>query len=162
MPFVKDSMSLLIESSEADLLSNTKSVVAESTIRSGYSNIEEASEEIVYAPEMVTVVKVGNEFFTEMNFLYPYMKTNDISSIAEALNNVAAANNMPDNSIGLLIESDCDVEQCICKAVESCNQKKKDGVLNKISKAIGLTKSLKGKGINVKKKKSCKKNKSCK
>ncbi len=50
MPFVKNAMDLLIESAEIDLKTNTKSVVKESTVRSGYSSISEASKTISYGP----------------------------------------------------------------------------------------------------------------
>ena len=154
MPFIKDPISLLIESSELDIKSDTKSVVRESAVRSSYANIESVSESVVYTPEMVTVVNIGNESYTEMNLLHPYMKTNEITSIAEALNNVAAANGLSEGAIGLLIESDDNVNECIDKALESGKPKKKDGILNKISKAVDLSDKLKKSGIKVKKKKS--------
>lgn len=154
MPFIKDPISLLIESSELDIKSDTKSVVRESAVRSSYANIESVSESVVYTPEMVTVVNIGNEYYTEMNLLHPYMKTNEITSIAEALNNVAAANGLSEGAIGLLIESDDNVNECIDKALESGKPKKKDGILNKISKAVDLSDKLKKSGIKVKKKKS--------
>lgn len=152
MPFVKNAMDLLIESAEADLKTDTKSVVRESTIRSGYSSISEASEPIIYGPEVVPVIQIDDGYYTEMNFLYPFMNTNGIKSIAEALNYVAEANNLSEGDIGLLIESEGDVNECINKALESGNAKKKDNVLTKIGKAVDLTGKLKGKGIKVKKK----------
>lgn len=153
MPFVKDSLSLLIEASAGDILSDTKTSFSEGAVRSGYESIEEASETVVYVPEMIPVVQIESEYYTEMNFLYPYMKTNHIKSISEALNNVAAANNLPECSVGLLIESDCSVDATITKAIESGNQKKKDSTLNKIKDAVNISDKLKKKGIKVKKKK---------
>lgn len=161
MPFVKNAMDLLIESAEADLKTDTKSVVRESTIRSGYSSISEASEPIIYGPEVVPVIQIDDGYYTEMNFLYPFMNTNGIKSIAEALNYVAEANNLSEGDIGLLIESEGDVNECINKALESGNAKKKDNVLTKIGKAVDLTGKLKGKGIKVKKKKTEKKCPKC-
>lgn len=153
MPFVKDSLSLLIEASASDLNYSTSRVMKESTVRSNYASIEEAAETVVYAPEIVPVVQVGNEFFTEMNFLHPFMKTNRIDSIAEALNIVAKANGLEEGAVGLLIESDKSVDECIGKALESGGAKKKDGVLDKIGKAVDLSGKLKKKGIKVKRKK---------
>lgn len=154
MPFVKDSLSLLIEASASDLNYSTTKVMKESTVRSGYASIEEVSESVVYGPEIVPVVQIGNEFFTEMNFLHPFMKTNRINSIAEALNMVARANGLREGAIGLLIESEKGVDECIGKALESGGNKKKDGVLDKIGKAVDLSGKLKKKGIKVKKKKA--------
>lgn len=154
MPFVKDSLSLLIEASASDLNYSTNRVMKESTIRSGYESIEEAAEKVIYGPEIVPVVQVGNEFFTEMNFLHPFMKTNRINSIAEALSIVAEANGLKAGDVGLLIESEKGVDECIGKALESGGTKKKDVVLEKIGKAVDLTGNLKKKGIKVKKKKA--------
>lgn len=154
MPFVKNAMDLLIESAEIDLKTNTKSVVKESTVRSGYSSISEASKTIIYGPEVVPVIQVDDGYYTEMNFLYPFMSSNGIKSIVEALNYVAEANNLSKGDVGLLIESEGDVNECINKALESGNSKKKDNILTKISKTIDLSNKLKGNGIKVKKKKS--------
>lgn len=159
MPFVKDSLSLLIEAGAVDINNDTKSVVRESTIRKGYNQIESVSEEFIYGPEMVPVVSINNELFTEMNFLKPYMDTNGIRSISEALNNVAEANGLSECSVGLLIESDGGVDECISKALESGSPKKKENVFDKIGKAIDITDTLKKKGIKVKKKASAKKKK---
>lgn len=162
MPFVKDPLSLLIEASDIDLKRNTKVAVRESTVRSSYENIEEAAEPVYYGPDVVPVIKIGNEFFTEMNFLHPYMKSEGITSIAEALNNVSETNGLGKGSVGLLIESDGCVSDCINKAIESCNPKKENSILNKVDKAVGVAKALKDKGINVKKKKSTECDGSCK
>lgn len=153
MPFVKDSLSLLIEASEVDLRRNTRRAISESVVRSGYDRIEEVAEPVYYGPEIVPVVNIQGEYFTEMNFLHPYMKSAKIKSIAEALNNVAEANGLPVGAVGLLIESGSNVSECIDKAIESANPKKEKNVLDKIGKSIDISDKLKSKGINVKKKK---------
>jgi hypothetical protein len=157
MPFVKDSLSLLIEASGSDLKRNTKSIVRESAVRSNYHDIEEASSPVIYGANMIPVMNIDGKYYTEMNFLYPYMKTNGIKSIAEALNDVAMANNLDDNSVGLLIESEDEVTGKLDDALECGDQCKAESVMNKINKAIDLTKNLKDKGINVIKKASNKK-----
>ena len=153
MPFVKDPLSLLIEASDIDIKRNTKSAVRESAVRSSYDHIEEAAAPVYYGPQIVPVVEINGEYFTEMNFLHPYMKSAKIKSIAEALNNVALANGLSEGGVGLLIESGDNVTECINKAIESANPKKEKSVLDKIDKAVGISDKLKGKGINVKKKK---------
>lgn len=157
MPFIKDSLSLLIEASAMDLKNDTSTIVRESAVRSGYNKIESVYSDVVYTPEMVTIVNVDGEYFTEMNFLHPYMKTNNIKSITEALNNIATANGLLEGSVGLLIESDEEVNDTIDKAIESGNVNKKENVFTKIGKAINLTNKLKDSGIKVKKKKNKKK-----
>lgn len=152
MPFVKDSLSLLIETAGSDLTTNTKAAMNESVIRSSYNHIAEASEPVLYGPEVVPVVKAGGEYFTEMNFLQPFMKSSRIKSISEALNAVAEANGLEPGAVGILIESDEGVTECIEKAIESANPKKKKAALDKMGKATDIVDKLKAKGVNVKKK----------
>lgn len=156
MPFVKDALSLLIEASEIDIKRSSKSILRESTVRSNYRNIGEASEEVIYGPEIVPVVHMKDGYYTEMSFLHPYMKSAGITSIVEALNNVASANNLDKGAVGLLIESNECVGDCISKAIESADPNKENSVLNKIDKATGLSDKLKSKGIDVKTKKQAK------
>lgn len=157
MPYVKDSLSLLVEAGSVDINYDTKSILTESAVRNGYSKIKCVSENFVYGPEMVTVVKIGDEYFTEMSFLKPYMESNGIKSISEALNNIAYANNLDTNNVGLLIECDDNVTSCINKALESGSPKQKKNAFDKIAKAINLADKLEEKGIKVRKKPSKKK-----
>ena len=156
MPFVKNALDILVEAASTDLQSNQHQIIKESSIMSGYKSIPEASHPIINGPEVVPIVDVDGGYYTEMNFLYPYMKSAKISSIAEALNNVAAANNLSECSVGLLIESGDNVTECINKAIESADPKKEKSVLGKVSKAINISDKLKSKGIDVKKKKPAK------
>ena len=151
MPYIKDTLSILAECATADVGTSKRSIVEESAIRSDYNAIEEAAEPVVITAEMVTVVKVGNDYMTEMNCLVPYMKTFGVTSVEEALNNVAVANGLPERSVGLLVES---------KAAG--NSKAKDACLKKVSKATDLVNKLKSKGIPVKAKKEvCSKEENC-
>jgi hypothetical protein len=150
MPFVKDSLSLLIEASDIDTKRSSKSILRESAVRSSYKKIKKAANVVKYGPEIVPVIKMSDgKYYTEMNFLHPYMKSAGISSIVEALNNVALANDLDTNSVGLLIESDECVGDCISKAVECADPKRENSVLNKIDKAVSLSDKLESKGIAV-------------
>ena len=151
MPFIKDPYSLLVEAASADLNANTEGTLTEGAIRSCLESIEEVDEEIVVTAEMVTVIKVGDDLLVEMNSLYPYMKTNGINSIEEALDNVAMANDLEEKAVGLLVESDAYYNAML----EKCNSKGSNGnkVLEKIKKATDISSKLKDKGYNVKKKK---------
>lgn len=156
MPFIKDSFSILAECAAFDL-PDTKRVVRESEVRSAYDSIEEISEEYFAVAEAVPVVEIQNEYFTEANFLAPFMRDSGIKSISEALDTIAEANNLEPKSVGLLIESKCEVSDMIEKACQKENSKMKDAVMDRVDKAANLAKSLKEKGHPVKCKKKCKK-----
>ena len=151
MPYIKDSFSILAECAAIDL-PDTRRVVRESEVRSDYENIEEATSVYKATAEMVPVVQIGNEFFTEAQFMAPFMRDAEIRSMAEALDLVAEANGLDAKSVGLLIESNCAVSSMIEKACQKESSKIKDGVMNKIDKATSLAKDLKAKGYPVKRK----------
>lgn len=153
--FIRDTYSLLAEAAAMDLETNTSSALTESQIDSIMESIEEVSEDIVYTAEMVSVIKVGDDYLTEMNALYPYMTSNGITSVAEALNNVAKVNGLQEKAVGLLIESDKQVKDMINKAAEK-GSKAKEKALDKVKKATKLPEKLKKQGFTVKKKKCVK------
>jgi enolase len=99
---------------------------------------------------------MNDKYYTEMNFLHPFMKSNNIKTITEALDEVARANRLPVKSVGLLIEAENTVDANIAKAIESGNCKKKESALAKVSKAVGIADKLKKNGYDVKKKKPTK------
>ena len=150
MPYIKDSFSILAECAAVDL-PDTKRVVRESEVRTGYSDIEEAAGNYSITAEMVPVVQIGEEYYTEAQLLAPFMRDAGIRSMAEALDAVAEANNLPEKSVGLLIESECAVTGMIEKACTK-GSKVKDAVMDKIDKAAAFAKDLKSKGFSVKRK----------
>ena len=150
MPYIKDTFSILAECAAIDL-PDTRRVVRESEVRSEYENIEEVSSEYMITAEMVPVIQIGNEFYTEAQLLAPFMRDADIRSITEALDCIAEANNLPTKSVGILVESECAVSAMIEKACGKGN-KAKDAIMDKIDKATGLVKNLKSKGYPVKRK----------
>ena len=158
--FIRDTYSLLAEAAAMDLETNTSSALTESQIDSIIESIEEVSEDIVYTAEMVSVIKVGDDYLTEMNALYPYMTSNGITSVAEALNNVAKVNGLQEKAVGLLIESDKQVKDMINKAAEK-GSKAKEKALDKVKKATKLPEKLKKQGFPVKKKKCKNNNEGC-
>lgn len=152
MPLVKDSLALLVESARTDLTSDIARAMSESAILESYRSIPTVSQEVVYTAEMIPVVKINNECFTEMNFLQPYMKTNNITSITEALNNIAKANDLNEGAVGLLVESECCVTDAIKDAIESGNMNKRKNAYKKVSKSTAVIAKLENSGITVKKK----------
>lgn len=151
--FIRDTYGLLAEAAAMDLEANTSAALTESQINNVMESIEEVSEDIVYTAEMVSVIKVGDDYLTEMNALYPYMTSNGITSVAEALNNVAQVNGLQEKAVGLLIESDKQVKDMINKAAEK-GSKAKEKALDKVKKATKLPEKLKKQGFPVKKKKN--------
>ena len=157
--FIRDTYGLLAEAAAMDLEANTSAALTESQINNVMESIEEVSEDIVYTAEMVSVIKVGDDYLTEMNALYPYMTSNGITSVAEALNNVAQVNGLQEKAVGLLIESDDQVKSMINKAAKK-GSKAKERALDKVKKATKLPEKLKKEGFPVKKKK-CKNDAGC-
>lgn len=151
MPYIKDTFSILAECAAIDL-PDTQRVVRESEVRSDYENIEEAAGNYIITAEMVPVVQIGNEYYTEAQLLAPFMRDAEIRSIAEALDCVAEANKLEAKSVGLLVESNSSVSGMIEKACKKESGKTKDKVMDKVSKATDLVKNLKSKGYPVKRK----------
>ena len=150
--FIKDPYSLLAEAASMDLSVNTSVALTESQVNTIMESFDEVSEDVVYTAEMVSVVKVGGDYLIEMNALYPYMKSNNITSVAEALNNVAAVNGLQEKAVGLLIESDDRTAEMIQEACKK-GGKAKEKALDKIKKATKIPAKLKKEGFPVKKKK---------
>lgn len=151
MPYIKDSFSILAECAAIDL-PDTRRVVRESEVRNEYENIEEATVNYTATAEMVPVVQIENEYFTEAQFMAPFMRDAGIKSMTEALDCIAEANNLSKKSVGLLVESNCSINAMIEKACQKESAKAKDAVMNKIGKATDLVKDLKSKGYPVKRK----------
>ena len=156
MPYIKDSFSILAECAAIDF-PDTRRVVRESEVRNDYENIEEAETNYLVTAEMVPVVQIGNEYYTEAQLMAPFMRDAEIRGMMEALDCIAEANGLPAKSVGLLVESNCAVTEMIEKACQKESTKVKDGVMNKIGKATDLVKNLKSKGYPVKRKKDKKK-----
>ena len=151
--FIKDPYSLLAEAASMDLSVNTSVALTESQVNTIMESFDEVNEDVVYTAEMVSVVQVGGDYLVEMNALYPYMQSNNITSVAEALNNVAKVNGLQEKSVGLLIESDDKTKSLIEAANKKCG-KAKEKALDKIKKATKIPAKLKKEGFPVKKKKS--------
>ena len=151
MPYIKDSFSILAECAAIDL-PDTRRVVRESEVRSAYENIEEVTTSYAATAEMIPVVKIDNEYFTEAQFMAPFMRDAGIRSMTEALDCIAEANGLPAKSVGLLVESNCSVSGMIEKACQKESGKAKDAIMDKVDKAANLAKNLKSKGYPVKRK----------
>lgn len=151
MPYIKDTFSILAECAAIDL-PDTKRVVRESEVRFGYESIAEATSDYKFTAEMVPVVELDGKYYTEAQCLAPFMRDAGIRSMMEALDAVAAANNLCAKSVGLLVESCCKVNEMIEKACQKESGKAKDAVMEKVGKATELAKTLESAGYPVRRK----------
>ena len=151
MSFIKDPLVLLAECAAADLDTNTELSITESSLLRAYDSIEECTDEVQIGAKMVPVIKVDGVFVTEMNWLAPYMNANGITSIMEALNDIAMSNGLPEKSVGLLVESKDTVSGIISKVVVGA---KKQKTMDKLGKNQSLLDKLKKAGYPVKRKKN--------
>lgn len=158
----KDSITLLAEAAEFEINNSAETAINESVVMSTYDNIEELSEEVQYPAEFVPVVKIRDEFFTEMQYLAPFMQNNGIASVEEALDTISVANGFEPKTVGLLVESQECVTDKINEALKKGGAKGKRNFLAKLGKGEKLTGKLKKDGYKVKKKKSSRKKKSYK
>ena len=148
MPFVKDITSLLIECAGNDIKTDTRKSIRESVLKTQYASIKEATQTVVYSAEMVPVIQLPEGVFTEMSFLHPFMKTNNIKSITTALNIVAEANKLPHGGVGLMIESKEAINKKINDA-KAKGAKAEEKAKETVDKANKVVEKLKDKGIPV-------------
>ena len=154
--FVKDAFKILVEAATDDLAADTAEQLENDQIISTYNDLDECGDTYSVTAEMVAVVKIGDEYFTEMNYLAPYMQDANIKSVVEAINNVAKANGLNEGDVGLLVDSQDSIDEMIEVAVAK-GGKAKANTLAKLAKAENLFGKLKSSGVAVKKKKSNKK-----
>lgn len=157
---VDNPFKLLSEAAIGDIQANTEGAITESQIMARLNSIEEVAGDVNITAEMVPVISVAEDYLVEMNSIAGYMQSNEITTIAEALDNVAYVNGLDKFDVGLLIESDDYIKTMIEKADEKCkkdgDKKAKNKILDKIKKSTDVTEKLKKAGYKVKKKKSVK------
>lgn len=151
MPFIKNPYNILIEAAGSDLTANTEGLLTEQSILSRMDAIEEVSESFTHSAESVPVFKNGNDLLVEMTGIAGFMQDAGIYNIEEALDAVAAANDLPAKSVGLLVESDGYVQAMLEKAAKK-GKSAKNKTLEKINVAGKIADKLKDKGYTVKKK----------
>lgn len=157
---IDNPFNLLLEAAQSDIMNDTEGSLTESAILKRMDSIEECSRTIVISPEAVPVFNVDECYLVEMNAIAGYMKSTGIKSIMEALDNICEANELEPYSVGLLVESDSEIQSMLEKANAKCkkdgNKKAKNAMLDKIKKSTDITDKLKKNGYPVKKKKSVK------
>jgi hypothetical protein len=150
---IDNPFNLLMEAAESDINIDTQGSLTESAILNRYRNIDECSKHLIIAPEAVPVFSVDECYLVEMNAIAGYMKSTGITSVSEALDIICSANKLDPYSVGLLVESDDEINGMLEKANAKGSKKAKNSVLEKIKKSTDISDKLKKKGYPVKKKK---------
>jgi len=154
---IKSNLQLLSEAAEFDLRETDDSIITIDTVREAYDLIPEADEPIVTESTDVIITNTRDgEYYVEMVNLAPFMFDSGITNIAEALDIVAEANNLPKKSVGLIIESQ-DAVDAYLEAAKKKSEKTKDPkhakkAAEKINKSNAAAAKLLKNGYKVKKK----------
>lgn len=131
----------------------------EEKLNNEYEELEEIEDDIDYTEEMVHLFsKTGKDgstnYLVESDMLVKYMTSKNITSIKEAFEKIAEANNINVNTMVLLVESNEFVSNIITEAKESKGSKRCKKTLNDASSTAKFLKTVKTEGIKVAKKKS--------
>lgn len=107
-----------------------------------------AREAVAYNSKMVPVFQTEDEYLVEMDNVFKYMKSFEITDIAEAMENIADANEIDVNEMALVIES----EEYMGSVIESAIEQSKAGdktLLENCELTIKLINMLESEGIKV-------------
>ena len=153
----KNNLTLLSEAATIDLKMDTEEALRFDTVREAYDAIPEMNEDVVTEASDVVVLNTRDgEYYVEFVNLAPFMKDSGITDIAEALDLVASANGLNSRDVGLVIESQYDVDAYLeaakKKSNDTRNSKTVKNAMNKVSKSTSTSKALMDKGYKVKKK----------
>lgn len=154
----KDNMALLAEAASLDIKQNSELNLERDAVKSAYKSIGECADVINHTAETVPVFRTtNNEYYTEMNYLVPFMQDNDIKSVAKALDAVAEANGLQAKSVGLFVESEAAVMSMLEKAAEKSkatgNKAVEKKAVEKVAKSQKVVDKLTASGYKVAKKK---------
>ena len=107
-----------------------------------------AKEAVAYSSNMVPVFQNESSYFVEMDNVFKYMKSSEITDISEAMDNIAEANDISIGDLSLVIET----KEYMDSVIESAIQQSKAGdktLLENCELALKLVNMLKSEGINV-------------
>lgn len=107
-----------------------------------------ARETVAYNARMVPVFQLESAYFVEMDTLAKYMNSFEITDVAEAMENIAEANEIDVDDMALVIES----EEYMNSIIESAITQSKNGdksLLESCELAVKLINMLESEGITV-------------
>jgi len=149
-------INIMLEAAGADLSCNTQRIYTEGEMLKKYSSLETFDYNISENAIPIYQDKTDGGYFVELANVYPYMEYNGISTVYEALNNIAYAHGLNENQIGLLVESEgcvsCMINNAIKESNKSGNDKAREAANKKVGKVTKLIDDLIDKGVKVKKK----------
>ena len=154
---IKSNIQLLSEAAAIDNELKTDANYTLDTVKEAYSVIPEVPEAIVTEAADVVVTQLSNgDYYCEMVNLAPFMIDAGITNVAEALDLVASAYNLPEKSVGLVIESQERIDSMLEAARKSSQEKKNPKIMkkaaDKVNKNNAVASKLMKQGYKVAKK----------
>ena len=141
--------SLLEECMATDMGECTENELSKHNILDIYKDITvEVPEDVVYSAEAIPVLKIEDDFVIESHFLAPFMISNGITSIKEALDALTDANEL-DTKVGLLV----DPVDVVANAADTASVTD-DKILNDLTQTNMTLSTLKNEGYVILRKKS--------
>lgn len=141
--------SLLEECAATDMGECTENELSKNNILDTYRDITvEVPEDVVYSAETIPVIKIEDDYVVESHFLVPFMRTNGITSIKEALDQLTDANEL-DTKVGLLV----DPIDVVANAADTASVTD-DKILNDLTQTNMTLSTLKNEGYTILRKKS--------
>lgn len=149
--FTKSCMDIIKEASASEEFNVTDIISDE--LRTSFTECVKdmpivAREAVAYNSRMVPVFEHESEYFVEMDNVFKYMNSFEITDIAEAMENIADANEIDVNEMSLVIES----EEYMGSVIESAIEQSKAGdktLLENCELAVKLINMLESEGIKV-------------
>lgn len=153
MALIKPAFQILSESAEVDINKSTTLAIKENTINKVFASVEESGEEMIVSAAMVPVVENAGDHLADLQYVSAFMELASVKSIAEALDLIAEANNLPEKSVGLHLDYEGYISTIQEAASKAKDKNAKEKILDKASKVADVVDNLKKKGYKVKKKK---------
>lgn len=157
--FSKNILDLVKESAETDaeILDSIMDDEVLNDFDTTYKELNELPDDLFYEDASIPLYQASKDMYVvEADMLDKFMTSNKINNPVMAIAQLAEANNISADNIGVLFESSDSASDIIeeAKQTKSHSKKKK---LDLIKKSSDFLKNLKNKGIKVFKKKSSKK-----
>lgn len=149
--FAKSCMDIIKEASIAEDF-NVTDIISDELRTSFNECIKDmpivAKEAVAYNCHMVPVIQTESEYLVEMDNIFKYMKSFDITDITEAMENIAEANEIDIDDMALVIESEEYMESVIESAIAQSKAGDKT-LLENCELAVRLINMLESEGIKV-------------
>ena len=153
---IKSNMQLVAEAAAMDIKINTANSNKKDTVLEAYTAIPTIKEPAVTEAADVIINQTSDGYYVEMVNLAPFMFDSGIKSIGTALDIVAEANNLNEKEVGLVVESQVNVNNNIAnaeaRAKKTGNYKVLENAVNKVNKNNLIIKRLLDEGYKVVKK----------